>query len=102
VANRYTSSNMAHQTAKLPSKKRKDFLRWLYEMEYKVHKLPKEDVVLFLHLPIEIGQKLVDKKGERGYVGGRRRDIHEASREHLRKACEMYLYLENPKALGQN
>lgn len=93
VANRYTSSNMAHQTAKLPSKKRDEFLRWLYEMEYKVHKLPKENMVVFLHLPVEIGQKLVDKKGKRDYVKGKKRDIHEASTSHLKRAEEMYLYL---------
>jgi len=93
VANRYTSSNMAHQTARVKAKEREKFLRWLAEMEYKVHRLPKEDLVIFLHVPVEIGQKLVDKKGKRGYVGGSRRDIQEKSLEHLKKAEKMYLYL---------
>lgn len=93
VANRYTSSNMAHQTAKLPPEKRKAFLGWLYEMEYKVHKLPREDIVLFLCLPAEVGQKLVDKKGKRGYASGKKRDIHETNLAHLGESEKMYLYL---------
>lgn len=93
VANRYTSSNMAHQTSKLPPGERKQFLAWLYEMEYKVHKLPREEIVLFLHLPAEIGQGLVDRKGKRAYISGRKRDIHEANLVHLKEAEKMYLYL---------
>lgn len=93
VANRYTSANMAHQAGRVEKKKRTEFLNWLTEMEYKVHKLPKEDLVIFLHVPFEVGQKLVDKKEVRGYVAGKKRDIHEASQRHLREAEEMYLSL---------
>ncbi|MFH1705418.1 MAG: hypothetical protein ABH867_00755 [Patescibacteria group bacterium] len=93
VANRYTSANMAHQTGRVEKSKRKEFLNWLIEMEYKVHKLPKEDLVIFLHLPFKMGQKLVDRKGSRGYRGSKKRDLHEASDQHLRNAEKMYLYL---------
>lgn len=95
VSNRYTSANMAHQTARLPKNKRKDFLDWLYKMEYSVHKLPKEDVVLFLHVPVEIGQQLVDKKrkSKRAYAKGQKRDIHEASLDYLRETEKMYISL---------
>ncbi len=91
VANRYTSSNMAHQTGRIKKSKRKEFLNWLLDMEYKVHKLPKEDIVIFLHLPARVGQKLVDKKEKRGYIS--KRDLHEASLGHLKKAENMYLEL---------
>lgn len=91
IANRYTSSNMGFQTARLPKEEQGEFLNWLIEMEYKVHKLPKEDIVVILHVPVEIGQKLVDKKGDRGYVKGKRRDIHEQDLEFLRKVEKKYL-----------
>ncbi len=93
VANRYTSSNMAHQTSRVKKSERKKFLKWLIEMEYKVHKLPQENITIFLHVPVAIGQKLVDKKGARGYLAGHKRDLHEASLKHLKGAEKMYLYL---------
>lgn len=93
LSNRYTSSSMAHHTAKLPPKERGKFIRFLEKLEYEVFGIPREDIVLFLYVPVEIGQRLVDKKGKRGYVGGKRRDIHEADLDHLRKASEVYLKL---------
>jgi thymidylate kinase len=44
-------------------------------------------------MPPEIGQKLVDQKGKRNYTKGKKRDIHEASINHLKKASEAYLYV---------
>ena len=93
VANRYTSSNMAYQTARVEKSEREKFLRWLVEMEYKVHKLPQEDIVIFLHLPVEIGQKLVDKKDKRAYLAQKKRDLHEANLKYLKEAEKMYLEL---------
>jgi dTMP kinase len=92
VADRYTSANMAHQTSKLPQDKQKDFLKWLYEMEYKEHKLPKEDVVLFLHVPAEISQRLLDKKSDQKNNGGKR-DQAESDLDHQRKSIAMYMKL---------
>jgi dTMP kinase len=93
VANRYTSSNMGFQTARLPKAEQADFLNWLLNMEYKVHRLPKEDIVVILYVPVEIGQKLVDKKGDRGYVKGKKRDIYEENFEFLKKVEQKYLQL---------
>ena len=93
IANRYATSNMAHQGAKFKNKeKREDYLAWVYELEYKVHKIPKEDVVIYLYVPWEIGLKLTTKKGTREYLKGKE-DIHEKDLD-FRKASEaMYLEL---------
>ncbi len=93
VANRYTSSNMGFQTARLAKENQEEFLNWLMEMEYKVHKLPKEDLVVILHVPVEVGQQLVDKKGNREYVKGNKRDIHEEDLIFLKKVEQKYLDL---------
>ena len=95
VANRYTSSNMAFQTVRVEKKEEERFLNWLIEMEYKVHKLPKEDIVIFLHVPADIGQQLVDKKNKksRAYARGKKRDINESNLEYLKKAEKKYLEL---------
>jgi dTMP kinase len=65
LANRYATSNMAHQAAKLPEKKRKEFLDWLYELEYRVNKIPKEDLVIYLHVPVATAHSLLINRGKR-------------------------------------
>lgn len=91
VADRYVSASMAHQTSKLPPRKRKDFVDWLYAMEYKEHKLPKEDVVIFLYVPAETAQKLLDKKKARKYSRGK--DRAEIDIKHQQRSIEMYRQL---------
>ena len=55
-------------------------------MELKVFKIPKPDKVLFLDVPYLLAKKLVGKKNTRAYTKGKKRDIHESDRDHLRKA----------------
>ena len=94
ISNRYVSANMGHQTGKIHGKKARDnFLKWLNDLEYKIFDIPKPEVTILLYAPPEIGQKLVDKKGARLYINGKKRDIHEADLEHLKKASEAYLYV---------
>jgi len=93
VANRYATSNMAHQGAKFKDEgQREDYLRWVYELEYKVHKIPQEDIVIYLYVPWEIGLKLTTKKGEREYLKGKE-DIHEKDLLFRKASEEMYLKL---------
>ncbi len=92
VSNRYATSNMAHQGARLPEEKRAEFLEWIDELEYKVHKIPREDIVIYLHVPWQIGMELTKKKGERAYLGDRK-DILEADQHHRQASEEMYLGL---------
>ena len=93
VANRYTTSSMAFQTARVEPDKQEEFLKWLYEMEYKEHKLPKEDLVLFLYVPVEISQKLIEQKESRDYTKGKKKDIHEADRSYQKRVLDLYLDL---------
>lgn len=93
LANRYVLSSKAHQTAKLPAKKREEFLKFIDELEYKVFGIPKEDFNIFLYVPALKAQKLVDKKSERNYLKGKKRDIHEADGNHLSAATQMYIDL---------
>ena len=94
IANRYATSNMGHQGAKFSNEKdRSTFLKWVYELEYKVHKIPKEDVVIYLYVPWKTGMKLTEKKGERGYLKGKEKDIHEKDIAHRIASENMYLFL---------
>jgi len=92
VSNRYATSNMAHQGARLPEDKRSEFLEWIDELEYKVHKIPREDIVIYLHVPWRVGMELTKKKGERAYLGDRK-DILEADTKHRQGSEHMYLEL---------
>jgi len=94
VSNRYVSANMGHQTGKIKGRANQDkFLAWLDNLEYKIFNIPRPDVTVFLYMPPAVGQKLVDSKGARAYTKGKKRDIHEADLNHLKKASEAYLYV---------
>jgi dTMP kinase len=94
ISNRYTTSSMGHQTGKIKGKALRDkFLNWLKELEYKTLGVPKPDMVVFLSVSPEIGQRLVDGKGAREYTKGKKRDIHEADLKHLEEAFDAYHYV---------
>jgi dTMP kinase len=89
LADRYIASNLAHQGARVPREKRGEFLAWLAELEYQVYGLPKEDLVIYLRVPVEEAHRLVGEKAKRQYTE-LRRDLLEADLEHLRAASEVY------------
>jgi dTMP kinase len=93
IANRYVGSNLAHMSAKLPDGKRAVFIKWLKKLEYKIHQIPREDLVIFLHVPSETGQKLVEKKEARNYIGGKKKDIHESNLSFLKESEKQFLSL---------
>ena len=95
LSNRYVSANMGHQGSKIadPDERRR-FFDWIQKLEYERLGVPKPDINIFLHVPHEIGQKLVLKKKKRDYIeGGKKQDIHEADTDHLRKAEATYLHI---------
>lgn len=92
VLDRYVSSNMAHQTGRLPKKERIRFLRWLDEMEYKVNNVPREDIVIFLYVPYQTSLALMQQRTAEKHLKGKK-DIVEKDRNYLKKAEETYLLL---------
>lgn len=96
LSNRYVSANQIHQGGKIANtKKREAFLRWLDEMEYKVFKIPRPDVVLYLNVPIKIILKLIEernKKTTRAYMG-KRKDIVEGDIPYLTNSSKTALWL---------
>ena len=94
ISNRYVSASMGHQAGKIKDlEKREEFVNWLKDLEYNFFKIPQPDLTILLFMPCEIAQKLVDSKGVRAYVGGQKRDIHEADLQHLKDAERAYLDL---------
>lgn len=92
IANRYTTANAGHQGAKIASRSaRKKFFSWLDELEFKIVGLPRPDMTILLHVPTKIAYKLIGRKETRGYLKGKKRDIAEKDRNHLKRAEETYL-----------
>ncbi|MEK7081126.1 MAG: deoxynucleoside kinase [Patescibacteria group bacterium] len=82
IANRYVSANQIHQAGKIKNaKKRNNFMKWLDEMEYKVFKIPRPDITLYLDLPVKIILKLLkhreSSRMKRAYLK-KKKDVHEA------------------------
>ena len=62
IADRYASSSQIHQGGKISDpKKRKEFLSWLEELEYKTFKIPRPRAIIYLDMPVDISQKLLKK-----------------------------------------
>ncbi len=60
VSDRYTSSNLLHQGAKIKNKeKRKQILEWIYKLEHKIMNLPVPDLLLYLDVPATVRFQLL-------------------------------------------
>ncbi len=93
VCDRYTTSNMVHQAAKLSEKSEKDaFLEWLYDLEYQKMGLPKPDIVFFLDMPPAYAKKLMAERANK-FTGEAEKDIHERDADHITKAYENAVYV---------
>ncbi|MCD6528042.1 dTMP kinase [bacterium] len=107
VCDRYFASNVAHQGGKIKNtQKRKKFIKWLYDLEYNIFKIPKADITFILKTSPELARKLAPKitdeekkRKRKAYLGKKIRDIHEKDLNHLINAFNSYLELakENPR-----
>ncbi len=83
ILDRYTTSNLAHQGAKIKDKEERfNMYQWIDKLEFWLLKLPKPDFTIFLHMPYEYACEL--KKSRVNL------DSAERSEEHLRAAEETY------------
>ncbi len=89
VSGRYTTSNAIHQCSKLSESAWEEFLSWLYEFEYEKLGIPAPDKVIFLDMPTEISQKLMDKRYD---ANGGHKDIHESDLEYLENCRKAALF----------
>ena len=93
IADRYTTSNMIHQASKIADEcEREKFLNWLYDYEYNLIGLPKPDKVIFLDMPMDIAQKLMQARANK-IDGSENKDIHERNRKYLEDTYKVALGL---------
>lgn len=96
LSNRYVSANQIHQGGKIKdSRKRAKFIEWLDEMEYKVFKIPRPNMVFYLNLPMSIILRLIDERNKntkRGYAS-KKKDILEGNIDYLKNSRNSALWL---------
>ncbi len=90
ISNRYVASNLGHQGSKMEEGERKKFFDWDVDLEYEINGIPRPDLNIILHVPAGVAQALVDKKAERQYLNGKKRDLHEADLDHLERTEKTY------------
>ena len=89
VADRYTTSNIIHQMAKLKENERDSYIEWLFDFEYNRLELPAPDMVIFLDVDPAISQKLIYGR----YQGDEsKKDIHESDFRYLMRYRESAVY----------
>ena len=85
LTDRYTTSNVIHQGAKLPQEKREDFFKWLYEYEFSLLGLPAPDMVIYLDIEAtQAVQRLNDRQAKTDTIG----DIHEKDLLYLEQCAQ--------------
>lgn len=79
VSNRYTESNLIHQTIKIKNEKNKqEFIKWIRDFEFNKLGVIKASEVIYLRVTPKISLNLIEKRGNK-------KDIHE-NKEHLELA----------------
>ena len=92
LADRYTTSNMVHQTAKLSKSEQADYLQWLHDLEFVKMGLPVPTQVFLLDVPVDVTTELTKDRLSK-MDGTSKKDIHEADVDYLKKSYNTALEL---------
>lgn len=89
LCDRYATSNIIYQMAKVSLQERDAFIAWQEDFEYDRLGLPRPDAVLYLDVAPEVSQKLMEKR----YGGDNsKKDLHESNLRFLLSCRESALY----------
>lgn len=89
IADRYTTSNACHQMTKLPRPQWDAYLDWLFDFEYSKLGVPAPDAVIFLDMPVEVSQRLMQKRYQND---DGKKDVHERDLDYLFACRDAALY----------
>lgn len=86
ISDRYTTSNIIYQGAKIKDKcERKEYLDWLYDLEYSKFGLPVPDLVFFLDMPPDFSESLIKNRANK-ITGAEKKDIHESCHSYMEES----------------
>ncbi|MDL2232028.1 deoxynucleoside kinase [Ruminococcaceae bacterium OttesenSCG-928-L11] len=89
LCDRYTTSNLIYQMAKLPRQEWTSYMDWLWDFEFTRMGLPQPDKVLYLDMQPETSRALLEKRYREN---GGQMDIHEESIAYLLQCREAALF----------
>lgn len=89
VLDRFTGSNLAHQSAKLDGEERQELIKWIDHVEHVVFGLPRPDVNILIDISSNWSRELVSRKGDRDYTE-EEADIHESNLPYLERVRNCY------------
>lgn len=92
LLDRYTTSNMVHQTSKLPREQWDEYLDWLYDFEFNKVGLPVPDMTFYLKITSKLSEKMLAKRYRNDES---KKDIHERNEDYLHACEESGLYSAN-------
>lgn len=100
MGDRYTTSNLVHQGAKLKDEELPGFFDWVADLEYHKIGLPEPDCVIYLDVDVETSLKRMEHRRNKD---GSAADIHEKDIRYLErclavadKACEFFSWKRIP------
>ena len=101
ICDRYVTSNMIHQAAKIEDGKEKSaFLDWLCDLEYNKLSLPQPCRVFFLDMPPKMSAQLMAERTNK-ITGEAKKDIHESDFVFLEKSYHNAKYVSEKYAFTE-
>ncbi|MEZ6128831.1 MAG: thymidylate kinase [Planctomycetaceae bacterium] len=89
ILDRFTGSNLAHQSAKLDGEERLELLKWIDHVEHVIFGLPRPDLNVLIDISSDWSRELVSRKGDRDYTA-EEADIQESNLPYLEKVRACY------------
>lgn len=89
VLDRFTGSNLAHQSAKLEGRERSELIRWIDQIEHVVFGLPRPALNILIDISSAWSRQLVSRKGQREYTASEA-DIQESDLPYLERVRSCY------------
>lgn len=90
ISNRYSQSNYAYQSVEADPEEQDELVQWMKQVD---SRLPQPDHVFFLNLPIQVAKQFMEEKGDREYLNGENKDIHEKDTDFQQQVAQRYLDL---------
>lgn len=96
ILDRFTGSNLAHQSAKLDGEERLELIKWIDHVEHVVFGLPRPSLNVLIDISSSWSRKLVSRKGERDYTDAEA-DIQESNLPYLERVRACYLTIADQR-----
>lgn len=91
IFDRYVDSNLIYQYPKFNTMKdKKDFTKWLYDLEFNNNELPKPTIKFLLNTPFDVAKKYNEKRLNK-INNLKKKDLHEANENYMMQISQSCL-----------